>query len=248
MTADTTRRPIPEQTARHVYRGTVPARASMATVQEPSASRHYAGHSVGIHPEDTPRMTTAGQRAWQPRSQNPAYAPPDNEEDAALYPQSPPTSVRRYKPATPSGLPRQKSGRFYALVVGISIFTGIVIASVVPSLWQQGSDQLHYGFPRTYQVDANVGHGSKQYPDTHFIALNNHGYIEVVEIPEGMPGKNMLPQLYMVAQPYSAGADRIPATLTFADVNGDGKTDMIVHCNGNEIVLYNDGHTFRQTP
>jgi hypothetical protein len=63
-----------------------------------------------------------------------------------------------------------------------------------------------------------------------------------------MPGKTSLPQLYMVAQPYSAGADRIPATLTFADVNGDGKTDMIVHCNGNEIVLYNDGHTFRQTP
>jgi hypothetical protein len=113
----------------------------MATKQEPPASRHYAGHSAGIHPEDTPRMTTAGQRARQPRNQNPPYAPHDDEEDAALYPQIPPSSARRYKSAIPSAQPRQKSGRFYALVVGISILIGIVIASVVPSLWQQGSDQ-----------------------------------------------------------------------------------------------------------
>jgi hypothetical protein len=50
----------------------------------------------------------------------------------------------------------------------------------------------------------------------------------------------------VVAQIDGAHADQDPVTIEFQDVNGDGKPDMIVHCNGNEYILYNTGHSFQK--
>jgi hypothetical protein len=36
-----------------------------------------------------------------------------------------------------------------------------------------------------------------------------------------------------------------PVTLTFRDVNGDGKPDMLVNIQGSEVVFLNDGGQFR---
>lgn len=201
--------------------------------------RQHSGPSADIHPGHTPRTTAVPQEE--------AY---DDDADAAP---PLPRSARRYRqsPAqedAPVARKRQGGkGAFYALVIGSSILAGIVIATVVPPLWQGASDQLHYGFPRTYQIDANVGHGSRQYPDTHFIALNNHGYIEVIEIAQGVPGKNSL-HLYLLGQPDNANADEAPVTLAVEDVNGDGKPDLVASCNDNKYILYNDGHAFTQQP
>ncbi len=250
MTTETKqRKPLPEQQAQHVY-NPVPARRTAAATEEPPAvTRQHSSH-----PGNTLRMA-ASKQPLPGRGQPRTNAPQEEEyDDAQVYPQRPPSSARRYKPTAAQAethvvyKPSGHAGAFYALIVGSSIIAGIVIALVVPTLWQRGSDQIHYGFPRTYQVDANVGHGTAQYPDTHFIALNLHGYIEVIEIPEGVPEKNEHPHLYLVARPDNANADQAPATLEFKDVNGDGKVDVIVHCNGNESILYNDGHTFKETP
>ena len=253
MTTDTKRKEILEQKAQHVYHP-VPARSrAVATEEPPAVTRQCSRQEAGIRPGDIQRMTVSRQPQPQ-RGQPRTNAPQEEEYDDALYPQPLPSSARRYKqpPAryNTTVVRHQQGGKgaFYTLIVGSSIVAGIMIALVVPPLWQRGSDQIHYGFPRTYQVDANVGHGTKQYPDTHFIALNLHGYVEVIEIPEGVPEKNAQPHLYLVARPDNANADQTPATLTFEDVNGDGKVDLIVYCNGNESILYNDGHTFKPTP
>jgi len=91
-----------------------------------------------------------------------------------------------------------------------------------------------------------VGHGTAKAPNSHFIAINNHGLIEVLEIPTGIPTKDNL-NLYLIAQIDGPSPDQAPVTIEFEDVNGDGKPDMIVHCNGNEYILSNDGHTFKKS-
>lgn len=250
MTTETRqRKSLPEQHAQHVYRSSVPARASAPVTGKPPASQHHAGHYAGIHPDDTPYTT--GNKT--PLSGQPQTQPPLEEEDAYTVPPLP-RSARRYRqsPAQENAtvVPTRRRGHmaFYSLIVASSVVAGIVIALVVPPIWQRSSDQMHYGFPRTWQTDANVGHGTAQFPDDHFIALNNHGYVEVLEIPEGVPDRNHPPQIYLVARPDSPDADQAPATLTFEEVNGDGKVDMVVHCNGNKTILYNDGHSFKETP
>src|SRR6266699_6737210 len=54
------------------------------------ASRHYAGHYAGNHPEDTPYITQDRPRRALPPVEY------DEEEDDDIYPQRPPTSARRY--------------------------------------------------------------------------------------------------------------------------------------------------------
>src|SRR5437868_2975491 len=65
-------------------------RRASATQTHTPASRQYAGHSAGNHPEDTPYMTQEShRRVMQPQ----VY---DEDDDDDIYPQRPPTSTRRY--------------------------------------------------------------------------------------------------------------------------------------------------------
>ncbi len=81
----------------------------------------------------------------------------------------------------------------------------------------------------------------------HFITLNNHGTIEVLEIPSD-PSKTNQPRLYIIVRLSSQGADLVPAIVSFPDVNGDGKPDMQVTVLGGSNpsvwILFNNGTTF----
>jgi len=113
----------------------------------------------------------------------------------------------------------------------------------IPPAWQRHVDDVTYGYPRTFQTDANVGHGGV----SHFIILNLHGTIEVIEDPPN-PTRNQ-PRLYLITQFGNTGADLLPATVSFIDLNGDGKPDMQVTVyNGTNptiYILFNDGTTFK---
>ncbi len=102
-------------------------------------------------------------------------------------------------------------------------------------------DDLHYGRPRTFQVDAWVGHEQTGIP-SHFIAINLHGHIEIIELPGGDAAHA---HIYVGPQLYSANDELIPVTLKFLDVNGDHKPDMIVNFQGSRTVFINDQGTFR---
>lgn len=101
---------------------------------------------------------------------------------------------------------------------------------------------LRYGNPRTFQMDAWVGHNEQGGTPSHFIAINLKGRIEVIEFSGGDAAQS---HVYVGPQLYGPNADLIPVTLTFADLNGDHKLDMIVNFQGSHLVFINAQGAFR---
>jgi hypothetical protein len=119
---------------------------------------------------------------------------------------------------------------------------GWVLLSMFANWWQVTQDDWHYGRPRTYQVDAVVGHNDSLSNPSHFIALNLNSHIEIIEFPGGDATKA---RVYIGPTLIGPGQDLTPATLDFRDVNGDGKVDMIVNVGGSHFVFINENGSFR---
>ncbi len=218
--------------------------------REYTTSRHHAGTRSGMHPEDTPYITTT--RKYHAPTTEHYFAVDEEGEDVYTRPPTR-TSARRYD-LTPyrhgrreretEELPRQgKHPLFYIGICLVILVVFLTAYTLIPPLLQKWSDDRTYGYPRTFQTDANVGHGGTE----HFIAVNTHGTIEVLEIPTD-PGKTNQPHLYIIMHLSGQGADFIPATLTFPDVNQDGKPDLQVTVydgtNPSIWILFNNGTTF----
>jgi hypothetical protein len=142
---------------------------------------------------------------------------------------------------------RDQSGpRFHWLFyVGMAMLVMTLMwggLSALNSWWQVKQDDLHYGRPRTYQVDQAVGHNDSPTKPSHFIALNLNRHIEIIEFPGGDPTKA---KIYIGPVLMGPGQDLAPVTLAFKDVNGDGKPDMIVMVQDSRFVFINDGSSFR---
>jgi len=140
------------------------------------------------------------------------------------------------------------SGRYrphWLLYVGLAMFVmviGWVLFTAAANWWQVTRDDWHYGRPRTFQIDAVVGHNDSATNPSHFIALNLNRRIEIIEFPGGDPSKA---KIYLGPTLLGDGQDLAPVTLTFKDVNGDGKPDMIVNVEDSHFVYINDNGTFR---
>ncbi len=131
------------------------------------------------------------------------------------------------------------------LYLGIGMMAMLALWTLLTmavSWWSTTWDDLHYGRPRTFQVDAVVGHNDSSSSPSHFIALNLHGRIEVVEFPGG-DGAHA--RIYIGPQLYGNGDDLIPVTLSFVDVNGNHQPDMILHFQETRIVYVNANGGFR---
>lgn len=136
--------------------------------------------------------------------------------------------------------------RYHWLVfVGMAMFimlVGWVLLTMLANWWQVTQDDWHYGRPRTYQVDMVVGHNDSANNPSHFIAINLNRHIEVIEFPGGDPSKA---KIYIGPTLIGPDADLSVVTLTFRDVTGDGKLDMIVNVQGSHFVFINDNGQFR---
>jgi hypothetical protein len=116
----------------------------------------------------------------------------------------------------------------------------------VNNWWTGVQDNWKYGNPRTFQADEYVNLGdSPDHPD-HFIAINLHGVIEVLQI-------NLLDShkdaMYVLTK---VDSESIPASLSFRDTTGSGRMDILVTVtigdnNPYTIVMMNDGKTFQPT-
>jgi hypothetical protein len=138
-------------------------------------------------------------------------------------------------------LPRPGRFPLVPIMVGMVIMIVLVMsASLVISWWQGFQDNLHYGYPRIYQMDAVVGHNDSPAHPTHFIFLNLHGHVEIIEIPGGDPAKA---RIYAGPVLYGDGEDLIPVTGEIRDDNG--RKDLIVHIQNQELLFINDGPAFR---
>jgi hypothetical protein len=234
---------------RGINANTFKRRASLPP-EERTASYHHAGTRAGMHPEDNPYITSTRSRFNAPTTGT--YIEVD-EEGEDVYTR-PPTrsSARRYDlaPYAKRGERRTeelarpgKHPLFYigiCLVIMVAFLTAYTLILPAVQKWQEDRT---FGYPRTFQTDANVGHTGTE----HFIALNNHGTIEVLEIPN-YPSPANQTRLYIIVRLTNQGADLVPATLSFPDINGDGKPDMQVTVldgsNPSIWVLFNNGTSF----
>ncbi len=110
------------------------------------------------------------------------------------------------------------------------------------SWWQIHQDDVQYGRPRTYQFDAVVGHNDSPANPTHFICINLNRHVEIIEFPGGDATHA---RIYQGPVLFGDGQDLTPVTAEVRDVNGDGKPDLIVHIQNQQIVFINDGTEFR---
>jgi hypothetical protein len=127
------------------------------------------------------------------------------------------------------------------LIIGVIV--AVVLLAGLTSLvsWWQGVQQdITYGNPRTYQMDAVVGHNDSAAHPTHFLFINMHGHIEVFELPGGDASKTRIFNGPTLSAP---GQDLTPVTGNV--VNQQGKLNLIVHVGSQDFLFINDGKTFQ---
>jgi hypothetical protein len=147
------------------------------------------------------------------------------------------------KPSWRQRLPHDRRFPLIAVIVGMLMMAALfVMFNNLGSWWQIHQDDATYGRPRTYQVDAVVGHNDSASNPSHFIFLNLNRQVIIIELPGG---DSSHARIYNGPTLFGNGQDLTPITAEFKDVNGDGKPDMIVHIQDQRIVFINDGTQFR---
>ena len=73
-----------------------------------------------------------------------------------------------------------------AVIVGMLLMAALfLMMNTLGSWWQIHQDDVTYGRPRTYQVDAVVGHNDSVTNPSHFIFLNLNRHVVIIELPGG---------------------------------------------------------------
>jgi hypothetical protein len=226
-----------------IARASLPVQEQQRRRQQPpqqGASRHYAGSSHAIHPEDQPYVTD--ERGGLVSSQVPARATSAIDEGLGDRPAR--TSARRYRGSTmtteqqiaPVTRRRRRPlhGTVYVGLMLLCMVVGFVLFSALTTWWQHTDDYLHYGMPRTYQMDAVVGHQDSAAHPSHFLALNLDGHLSVIEMQGGDLSKTVV---YGGPVIYGQGADLVAVTLSVAH-DQNGKPELVLHYQNNEVILY----------
>jgi len=194
----------------------------------------------GKRPATMTGITPVAQRASRLRTKQ-------TEEDGQTKPGGASTSPRpKTPPLTRTG--GRRSGILRAhplLLLGLGMIIMLVLWTLLTlavSWWNTTWEDIHYGRPRTFQIDAVVGQNDSASNPSHFIALNLNGRIEVIDFPGGDASKA---RIYIGPQLYGNGDTLIPVTLSFVDVNGTHRPDMILHFQDTRLVYINENGGFR---
>jgi hypothetical protein len=242
------------------------------------ASQHRAGHYAGFHPEDQPYITgdmqqgvvvaddndleeddgyyqtrlptssiryqgvpiaTRGGRVnvvehyhEQPLRAHRQQLQPPRQRFSEEVEQSQPIQHRRIHPLVWLG------------VFGIFLVLGWTGLNFVTSWYQGVQNDWTYGKERHFEINAVVGHSDSATNPSHFTAENNNGQIIVIELPSNNVSKAKIYQIETV--PGNAGNP--PVRISFQDMNGDGRLDMLVQVGDGTATLYvtlfNNGSQF----
>lgn len=214
----------------------------------------YVGTSAGIHPDDTNtlddpnlynRRMPSSARRYQPTKQPQRHIQVTYHDE----PYVPVQRRSRQAPTTQTPVaqiagPKQRTRTFRVLLLGAVLFLlfcyCIYLLGCLFFAWIAGvSDNMHYGYPRTYQVDQDVGHGGV----SHFIVINLGGHIDITEIPPDVSKSKIYANIILTG----SGADSYPAIVTFERDTTTGKLDMIVNVNNTRYRYVNqDDGTFKE--
>jgi hypothetical protein len=187
------------------------------------------------------------------------YAPPpqDDPDEDDDYTTSMPRSAIRYPLGRPYTYqqgnrrivfhpePPPKKHTHWLLYFSVSMLAMLALwvgFQMLGSWWSAHQEDATYGFPRTYQVDAVVGHDDSAAHPTHFVFLNLKGRVVIIELPGG---KVAQARIYNGPAIIGGNPEQTPVTADFQDVNGDGKLDMFVTIGTQQFTYLNDGAQFK---
>jgi hypothetical protein len=125
-------------------------------------------------------------------------------------------------------------GTVYIGLTLLCMVVGFVVFSALSTWWQHTDEYLHYGMPRTYQMDAVVGHQDSAAHPSHFLALNLGGHLSVIEMQGGDLSKTVV---YGGPIIYGQDADLVAVTLSVAH-DQNGEPELVLHYQNNEVILY----------
>ncbi len=220
-----------------IARASLPAqdRRRRASPQQQDASRHAAGHSHAIHPEDRPYLTDEQERGDLVSTRRTSTAIDEGLDERPAR-----SSARRYRSTMTTQEQTAPVARrrplHWTVLVGLTLLcmlAGFVVFSALGNWWQHTQDTLHYGMPRTFQMDAVVGHQDSAAHPSHFIALNLGGHLSVIEMPGGDVSKTVI---YAGPVLYGQDAALVAVTLSVAH-DGQGKPELVLHYQNNEVIL-----------
>ena len=236
----------PEQAAQ-------PKLITRATRVTPAVQAVAKPKSAALPKQDTPSLHEADNNDVAVQQQDPiTQGTPVQRRRASLGPQN----VANIAPSaahvvasdevTPitGELPAHKKFPLVAvLIASVATILLVMVLSALGSWWHTYQDDQHYGRPRTSQMDAVVGHGDSADHPTHFIFLNLHRHVQIIEIAAGNAAHT---HIYTGPILYGDGQDLAPVTGEFRDVHKDGKPELVVHIGDQQIVYLNDGTLFHQ--
>ena len=155
-------------------------------------------------------------------------------------------TTKQLPPSTKGGassFPTHTSGSL-ATVVGLGMCMMLVL--IITGQWFVGwaqvtLDDWRYGRPRTFQTDVYVGQEATGQP-SHFMAINNHGQVEVIEFPGNDPSHA---RIFLGPHLYGINAELTPVTLRFIDPHRTRHPDMVVYCGTTSVLFLNRQGTFQ---
>ncbi len=240
--------------------------------QYPPANNHKAGHYSGFHPEDTPYTADDvddgeedDEEIYSRRSHSSVrrYDEPNTPAQRTVRYAFHPDQVQNIPPRRSATQPKAKpvtedgptarsrrskrSGFHWSVFLGVGMIVMLglwVGGTAFVSWWQVHQDDVQYGRPRTAQYDVVVGHHDSPTNPTHFIALNLHSTVLVIELPGGDSSKA---KIYKGPQLFGPESDLYPVTLSFPQ-DANGNVDMQVHVQGDTFTYLNQNGQFVPQP
>ena len=199
------------------------------TVARASRTRHIPSASA---PKETPSLIQE-RKTEEPITQESQKDQKDQKTQKICQEQ---------KKTTASVTHMRRPSWVLLFVAGMVLATGLVLGGqLIGAWWGNTWNTLHYGYPRTYQADAFVGDEMGKTP-SHFIALNLHDQIEILEFPGGDATHV---RIYQGPRLYGPNADLVPVTLRFVRGTNPKYPDMLVQFQGMHVLFRNIHGTFQ---
>lgn len=212
-------------------------------------------HSIPLR-RQAPRTTEDAPTRQQSYVSH-AAMPALPDEDEQYQPRRLPTSTRRYQ-GTEDILqqgnkrlvirhvqaPPPRRSVHWLFPIGLTITAMLVVYSLsmwVVTTWQAHSLDSLYGMPRTYQLDAVVGHHDSAAHPSHFIFENLQGHVFILEIPGGDVTHA---RIYNGPVLFGPDAATVPVTGRFVDSQKLGHPDLLILIGTQTLLYQNDGTQF----